>query len=377
MNVEVRDPRFRLVVGDDAPMEHIGAGFAFTEGPVWHPVERHLVFSDMPGDHMRRWSEAGGVATFRRPSNKANGNAYDPEGRLVTCEHATSRVSRTESSGELTVLATHWEGCELNSPNDVVVKRDGAIYFTDPNYGRREYFGVPRAQELDFQGVYRIAPEGGLSLLAGDFSQPNGLCFDGAEARLFVNDTDRGHIRVFDVEEDGGVAGGGVWADVTGEGAGAPDGMKTDSKDKRLLHGAGRDPRVRARCSIPGGRSRSGGSRQFHLGRRRLAEPFYHRLDVSLPDAGAGTGPPRLLAPAPRGTKCPAARAPRRKAHAPCPARDRIQAGWSRKITITCNRHHGLLGAPRHVVRSHLPPSVEREEEVVQDDVFDSRWPGE
>ncbi len=239
MNVEVRDPRFREVVGDDAPMERLGAGFAFTEGPVWHPVERHLVFSDMPGDHMRRWSEAGGVTTFRRPSNKANGNAYDPAGRLVTCEHATSRVTRTEPDGALSVLATHFEGRELNSPNDVVVKRDGAICFTDPNYGRREYFGVPREQELDFQGVYRIAPDGALSLLADDFAQPNGLCFDGPEARLFVNDTERGHIRVFDVGDGGAVTGGGVWAEVTGELAGAPDGMKTDSEDHVYCTGPG------------------------------------------------------------------------------------------------------------------------------------------
>ena len=239
MNVEVRDSRFHDVVGEDAPMERLGTGFAFTEGPVWHPVERHLVFSDMPGDHMRRWSAEGGVTTFRRPSNKANGNAYDPTGRLVTCEHATSRVTRTEPGGELTVLATHWQERELNSPNDIVVKGDGAICFTDPNYGRREYFGVPREQELDFQGVYRIAPDGALSLLADDFAQPNGLCFDGREARLFVNDTERAHIRVFDVEADGDVRGGGVWAQVTGEGDGAPDGMKADSADNVYCTGPG------------------------------------------------------------------------------------------------------------------------------------------
>ena len=239
MTVEVRDPRFREVVGDDAPMERLGTGFAFTEGPVWHPVERHLIFSDMPGDHMRRWTAADGVTTFRRPSNKANGNDYDPEGRLVTCEHATSRVTRTEPGGEVTVLASHWEGRELNSPNDVIVKRDGAIYFTDPNYGRREYFGVPREQELDFQGVYRIAPDGTLSLLADDFAQPNGLCFDGAQSRLFVNDTGRGHIRVFDVDEGGGVRGGAPWAETTGDADGVPDGMKADSEDNVYCTGPG------------------------------------------------------------------------------------------------------------------------------------------
>ena len=239
MNVEVRDPRFHGVVGDDAPMDQLGTGFAFTEGPVWNPVDHYLVFSDMPGDHMRRWSSEGGVTTFRQPSNKANGNAYDPQGRLVTCEHATSRVTRTEADGTITVLATHWDGRELNSPNDIIVKRDGAVYFTDPNYGRREYFGVPRDQELDFQGVYRIARDGTLSLLADDFAQPNGLAFDGPEARLFVNDTEREHIRVFDVDPDGGVSGGGVWAEVTGEADGVPDGMKTDSEDNVYCTGPG------------------------------------------------------------------------------------------------------------------------------------------
>ena len=299
MNVEVRDPRFHEVVGDDAPMEQLGAGFAFTEGPVWNPVGHYLVFSDMPGDHMRRWSSEGGVTTFRQPSNKANGNAYDPQGRLVTCEHATSRVTRTEADGTITVLATHWDGRELNSPNDIIVKSDGAVYFTDPNYGRREYFGVPREQELDFQGVYRIAPDGTLSLLADDFAQPNGLSFDGPESRLFVNDTEREHIRVFDVDRVGGVSGGGVWAEVTGE-AGRCSGRHEDRfQGQRLLHRTRGDPRVRAGCGLPRSHPRAGGSRELHVGRRGLAEPFGHRLDFALPHPGAGSGPPRVLARGP------------------------------------------------------------------------------
>ena len=263
---KVRDPRFREVVGDDAPMERLGTGFAFTEGPVWHPVERHLVFSDMPGDHMRRWSEAGGVATFREPSNKANGNAYDPTGRLVTCEHATSRVTRTEPGGDVTVLATHFEGRELNSPNDIVVKRDGAIYFTDPNYGRREYFGVPREQQLDFQGVYRIAPDGSLFLLADDFAQPNGLAFDGPEARLFVNDTEGGHIRVFDVEADGGVRGGRGLGGGDGRRRRGPGRHEDGLRRQRLLYRPRRGPRVRARRDLPRGHPGARGRGQLHVG---------------------------------------------------------------------------------------------------------------
>ena len=108
MNVEIRDERFREVVGDDVALEKLGSGFQFTEGPIWHPVEHHLTFSDMPGDHMRRWSATGGVVTFRKPSNKANGNTYDRLGRMLTCEHATSRVIRTGRDGRIEVLATHY-----------------------------------------------------------------------------------------------------------------------------------------------------------------------------------------------------------------------------------------------------------------------------
>lgn len=229
MSAEIRDDRFRAVVGEDVVVDKLAGGFIFTEGPIWHPYEKHLTFSDMPGDHMRRWTESGGVGTFRKPSNKANGNTYDSAGRMLTCEHATSRVTRTEADGSITVLATHHDDNELNSPNDIVVKRDGRIYFTDPTYGRMPHYGVERATELDFRGVYRVEADGsGLTLLANDFAQPNGLCFSTDEKRLFVNDTDRGHIRVFDVGDDGLLSGGGVWAEVTGEGEGAPDGLKID-----------------------------------------------------------------------------------------------------------------------------------------------------
>ena len=231
MSIEIRDERFRTVIGGDVTVETLGTGFAFTEGPVWHPEEKHLIFSDMPGNHMRKWTPGGGIVTFRKPSNMANGNAYDRQGRLVTCEHATSRVTRTESDGTITVLATHYGSKALNSPNDIIVKSDGSIYFSDPTFGRMEYYGVPRDPELDFRGVYRVTPDGtGLTLLADDFDQPNGLCFDREERVLFVNDTMRSHIRAFAVEPDGTLSGGAVWADVTGEGEGAPDGLKIDSE---------------------------------------------------------------------------------------------------------------------------------------------------
>jgi len=229
-NVEVRDARFSDIVGDGIEFEQLGTGYAFTEGAVWHPTRKTLIFSDMPGDCMRMWSMDEGVRTFRSPCNMANGNAYDRQGRLVSCEHATSRLVRTESNGDQTVLASHYDGKELNSPNDVVVKSDGSIYFSDPIYGRIEYYGVAREPQLDFRGVYRVSGDGKLTLLTDDFGQPNGLCFSLDEKVLFVNDTERMHIRAFDVNADGTLGANQVWAELTGDGPGAPDGLKIDSQ---------------------------------------------------------------------------------------------------------------------------------------------------
>jgi gluconolactonase len=231
---------FAAIVDPEAALEKLGTGFAFTEGPIWHPTERHLTFSDMPGDHMRRWTAGGGITTFRRPSNKANGNTYDRRGRMLTCEHATSRVTRTATDGAISVLATHYRDKQLNSPNDIVVRSDGLIFFSDPTYGRMPYYGVERPQELSFQGVYCVGEDGaGLTLLVDDFKQPNGLCFSRDERRLFVNDTEQGHIRVFDVGADGTLSGGSVWAEVRGAGQGAPDGMKIDSAGNLYCCGPG------------------------------------------------------------------------------------------------------------------------------------------
>ncbi len=211
-------------------LERLGTGFLFTEGPVWHPVGKFLIFSDMPGDHMRRWSAREGITTFRKPSGMANGNTYDRQGRLLTCEHATSRVTRTEPDGRITVLASHYRGQELNSPNDIVCKRDGGIYFTDPPYGRAKFYGVERPQPLPFQGVYRVGPDpGSPELLVDDFDRPNGLCFSLDESRLFIDDTARQHIRVFEVTPAGTLRGGRVWAETRWQKPGGPDGMRLDS----------------------------------------------------------------------------------------------------------------------------------------------------
>jgi gluconolactonase len=238
--VEIRQPEFVDVVGEQVAFEQLGTGFLFTEGPLWHAQEQYLLFSDMPGNQIRRWSAQSGIAVFRKPSNMSNGLAWDRQGRLLACEHATSRVTRTEADGSLTVIASHLYGRELNSPNDIVTRSDGAVYFTDPTYGRAEFYGVPREPVLEFRGVYRVDPDSrALTLLADDFRQPNGLCFSADEKRLFVNDTERKHIRVFDVKPDGTLGDGRVWAETVGEGAGAPDGMKIDSAGNLYCCGPG------------------------------------------------------------------------------------------------------------------------------------------
>jgi gluconolactonase len=240
VHIEIRDAAFTEVVGADVKVEQVATGFGFTEGPVWDKARRQVIWSDMKHDHVRCWSPERGVQTYRQPSNKANGNTYDAHGRLVSCEHGTSRVVREERDGALTVLASHWEGKELNSPNDVVVKSDGAIYFSDPTFGRiREDVGIPRPLMLPFRGVYRIDPSGSLRLLVDDFEQPNGLCFSLDEKRLFINDTPRKHIRVFDVQPDGAIANGRVFGETTGDAPGAPDGMKLDSAGHLYCTGPG------------------------------------------------------------------------------------------------------------------------------------------
>ena len=240
MNIEIRDDTFKKIVDPNVSIQQLATGFEFTEGPVWNPIENALIFSDMPGNIMRKWTVKNGVETFRQPSNMANGNFFDSKGRLITCEHATSRVVRTELNGSITILASHYDKKELNSPNDLIVRKDGLIYFTDPSFGRMEYYGVPREQELDFCGLYNIEPESKkITLLSDDFIQPNGLCFSLDEKKLFVNDSAREHIRSFIVSDDGSLSEGKVWTTVFGEGKGVPDGMKIDSLGNICTTGPG------------------------------------------------------------------------------------------------------------------------------------------
>jgi gluconolactonase len=235
---------FEELVELDAPAIQVASDCVFTEGPVWHPVDHFLLFSDMPGDVRRRWDPQGGVVEVKRPSNKCNGMTYDADLNLIVCEHATSLLIREKPDGEREVLASHFEGKELNSPNDVCVRSDGSIYFTDPWYGRMPGFGVERPRELDFQGVYRLPPDGGdLQLLVDRdlFEQPNGLCLSRDEKLLYVNDSAKKLIRVFNVAPDGSLSGERLFASEiqSSSQSGGPDGMKCDERGDVWVTGPG------------------------------------------------------------------------------------------------------------------------------------------
>ncbi len=223
MSLDIRDERMLDVVDKASRREAIAETFEFTEGPIWHPVGRHLTFSDIPADKLYRWSESAGLSIFREPSQMANGNTYDREGRMLSCEHATSRVVRADGR-DIETLASHYDGKELNSPNDIVVRSDGTVFFTDPPYGRGGAHGVKRPRELDFQGVFLITPAGELKLLSKDFEGPNGLCLSLDEQELYVADTPRKHVRRFRIDGER-LSGGEVFCSSP-----APDGLKIDSR---------------------------------------------------------------------------------------------------------------------------------------------------
>lgn len=228
---QLLDPSFSSLLDEKASVRRLATDFVFTEGPIWHPRDHYLLFSDIPPAIRRRWDKTG-ASVAPEPSHKGNGMTYDHALNLLVCEHATSSVARY-ASGKREVLASHFEGKELNSPNDIVVAADGAVWFSDPTYGRMPVYGVERPCQLDFRGVYRIPPGGGAPDLVVEkslFTQPNGLCFSPNEKLLYINDTDQANIRVFDV--DGGklrnmrVFASGI-ADEAQPGR-RPDGMKCD-----------------------------------------------------------------------------------------------------------------------------------------------------
>jgi gluconolactonase len=229
--IAVNSEKLRELVDEGAEIEQVATGFTFTEGPIWMP-DGSLHFSDMPADKRRRWHPDEGVTVLRDPSNKCNGMTLDNDGNLIVCEHVTSSVVREYPDGRRETIASHYDGKELNAPNDVIVSRDGSVIFSDPTYGRMPVFGLERELELSFQGVYRLPPDGeALQLLADDFGQPNGLCLSLDESLLYVDDTVRAHIRVFDVGAGHELSNGRIFAEQIGDGdlaKGVVDGMKLD-----------------------------------------------------------------------------------------------------------------------------------------------------
>ena len=225
------EPIFNTFVLGNAPVKQLATGFDWVEGPVWFGDADCLLFSDIPNNRILRWNAETGISTFRSPSNFSNGHTRDRQGRLVSCEHLTRRVTRTEHDGTITVLADHYDGKRLNSPNDVVVKSDGSIWFSDPHYGiKQDYEGQRAEQELPCH-VYRIDPSGDLTIVADDFNCPNGLAFSPDERRIYIADTGRmfqddpTHIRVFDVT-DTGLSGGGILHAIS---PGVADGFRCDA----------------------------------------------------------------------------------------------------------------------------------------------------
>lgn len=229
---EILDPRFAALILPHARLEQLATGFRWTEGPVWFPAARMLLFSDIPEDRILRWTPDGACAPFRAPAGYTNGHTRDREGRLISCGHGTRSVLRTEHDGAITTLADSYRGLRLNAPNDVVVKSDGSIWFTDPTYGiMSDYEGYAAEPEQSARHVFRLAPDGGLSAAQADFAQPNGLAFSPDERVLYVAESGGSHdsavpsvIRAFPVTGDRLQPG----RDFALVDAGVPDGIRVD-----------------------------------------------------------------------------------------------------------------------------------------------------
>jgi gluconolactonase len=245
--VDVDTPAFEALIDPGAELTLLGSGYQFTEGPVWNPREQKLYFSDIPGDARWRWSDGGGMELVAEPTFKGNGMAYDVDGSLLVCEQVSSCLTRIRADGRRELVAWQFEGVYLNSPNDVVVRAlDGSIYFTDPDYGRwNDWIGCKREFVRDFKGVYRVPPGGGdVELVSepGEFEQPNGLCFSPDESLLYVNDSPRAEIKVYDVAKDGSLGNRRMFRDHIGQGTmqeGNLDGMECDEHGNIWTSGPG------------------------------------------------------------------------------------------------------------------------------------------
>lgn len=232
--LEAKSQFFTSLFPQNAKIERVATGFKFTEGPIWFKQEKYLLFSDIPANKVFKLTLDGQVTTFRENSRNSNGLTRDKQGLVIACEHSTRRVTRTEKDGSITILADEFQGKKLNSPNDVVVKSDGAIYFTDPPYGIK-----PEQQEQPIQGVYHLSPDDKIIVVADDFDKPNGLAFSPDEKKLYIDDSARRHIRVFDVQTDGTLVNSRIFYDMNVKKPGLPDGMKVDVRGHIYCTGAG------------------------------------------------------------------------------------------------------------------------------------------
>lgn len=225
---------FNKLILPETRVEKVAGGFNFTEGPVWSK-DGYLVFSDIPASIIRKVYPDGKVTILNNKSGHSNGLTFDMEGRLIACEHGNRRVTRVEKDGSITVLADKYNGRRFNSPNDVVVKSDGSIYFTDPPYGVR-----PEDRDLDFQGVFRIETDRKITLLTKELKGPNGLAFSPDETILYIADSsERLHVKAFDVQPDGTLKNGRVFANLKTGMEGPPDGMKVDVEGNLWCTGPG------------------------------------------------------------------------------------------------------------------------------------------
>ena len=245
MPIEQVSPELERIVSLDQEVEELGSGYIVGEGPLWWQEGGYLLFSEVRGNRRRKWAPGEGVTVLQEPTNNANGLTRDPQGRLIMCEGGARRVTRMEPDGSVTVVAHSYHGRRLNRPNDVVVKSDGSIYFTDPG-------GPAPELDLDFSGVYRVSPDlGSINLVVRDFVLPNGLAFSPDERILYINDSQGvtvreddifrsvGHIKAFDVRTNGMLANGRVFCELRGERTGIPDGMKVDVEGHVYCTGPG------------------------------------------------------------------------------------------------------------------------------------------
>ena len=240
--IEQLDPALEKIIDLSQSIRALADGFGGAhgpaEGPVWWKEGGYLLFSDIHNNKRMKYSPGAGASLLQEPTNRANGLTRDLQGRLVACEHDSRRVTRQEHDGSITVIANSFQGRQFNRPNDVVVKSDGCIYFTDPWTSP----AAPQQWDLTFSGVYRITPDlGSMTLLIGDFVLPNGLAFSPDESILYINDSRRGYIRAFDLQPNGTLAKhtDRVFVDLRGPEPGVPDGMKVDVEGNVYCGGAG------------------------------------------------------------------------------------------------------------------------------------------